>query len=107
MTAIKLKIKKGDKVFVRTGQDKGKTGEVVSVLKAESKVIVKGVNMRQKHTKPSQKGPGGIVKTEMPIHISNIAILDPKTNKPTRVGFKALKDNKKVRVARKSGEVID
>ena len=107
MTATKLKIKKGDKVFVRTGQDKGKTGEVLSVLKSECKVIVKGINLRQKHKKPSQSGPGGIVKMELPIHVSNVALLDPKTNKPTRVGFKALKDNKKVRIARKSGEVID
>ena len=107
MTAIKFKIKKGDKVFVRTGQDKGKTGEVLNVLKSTNRVVVKGVNVRQKHTKASQAGPGGIIKKELSIHISNVAILDPKTNKPTRVGFKALKGDKKVRMAKKSGEVID
>lgn len=103
----KLKIKKGDKVFVRTGQDKGKTGEVLRVIPAECRVVVKGINVRQKHKKPSQSGPGGIDKIELPIHVSNVALIDPKTNKPTRVGFKALKGDKKVRVARKSGEVID
>ncbi len=105
--ATKLKIKKGDKVFVRTGQDKGKTGEVLSVLKDDCKVIVKGINVRQKHKKPSQAGPGGIEKKELPIHVSNVSLLDPKSGKPTRVGFKLGKGDKKVRIARKSGEAID
>lgn len=103
----KLKIKKGDKVVVLTGKDKGKTGEVKQVLTADCKVIVQGVNIQTKHRKPSQSGPGGLEKIECPIHVSNVALADPKTGKPTRVGFKALAGDKKVRVAKRSGEVID
>jgi large subunit ribosomal protein L24 len=104
---IKLKIKKNDQVVVIAGKDKGKTGAVVAVMPKESRVVVAGVNQVLRHTKPSKMSGGGIVKKEMPIHISNIAHLDPKDNKPTRVGFKLLADGRKVRVAKRSGEQID
>jgi large subunit ribosomal protein L24 len=104
---MKLKIKKGDKVIVITGKDKGKTGEVTKVLVQENKVIVSGINMAKRHTKPSQESAGGIISKEMPIQISNVAYVDPKTNKPTRLGVKIDKDGRKVRVAKKSGEVVD
>ncbi len=103
----KLKIKKGDKVVVITGRDKGKTGEVKQVLPAESRVIVDGVNMVKRHTAPSAGNAGGIVEKEASIHISNIAYVDPKTDKPTRIGYKTLEDGKKVRYAKRSGEIID
>ena len=102
----KLKIKKGDKVIVLTGRDKGKSGEVKHVNPAESKVTVQGVNVQTKHTKPSQSGPGGVSKLEAPIHISNVAIADPKSGKPTRIGYKTVGD-RKVRVAKRSGEQIE
>ena len=104
---MKLKIKKGDKVIVITGKDKGKTGEVTKVLVQENKVIVSGINMAKRHTKPSQESAGGIISKEMPIQISNVAYVDPKTNKPTRLGVKIDKDGRKARVAKKSGEVVD
>ena len=104
---MKLKIKKGDKVIVITGKDKGKTGEVTKVLVQENKVIVSGINIAKRHTKPSQESAGGIISKEMPIHVSNVAYVDPKTNKPTRLGIKMDKDGHKVRVAKKSGEVVD
>ena len=104
---MKLKIKKGDKVIVITGKDKGKTGEVTKVLVQENKVIVSGINMAKRHTKPSQESAGGIISKEMPIQISNVAYVDPKTNKPTRLSIKIDKDGHKVRVAKKSGEVVD
>jgi large subunit ribosomal protein L24 len=108
MTQPKLKIKKGDKVVVLTGKSKGTTGEVLKVMPAESRVLVQGVNLVKKHQAPSQMNPqGGIVSVERPIHISNVALADPKTGKATRVGYKMLKDGKKVRVARKSGEAIE
>jgi large subunit ribosomal protein L24 len=102
----KLKIKKGDKVIVLTGRDKGKSGEVTHVNPAESKVTVQGVNVQTKHSKPSQSGPGGLVKIEAPLHVSNVALADPKTGKPTRVGYKTVGD-RKVRVAKRSGEQIE
>jgi len=102
------KIKKGDYVVVLSGNDKGRKGEVLSVSPAEQRVVVKGVRLVKRHVKPSQMDPdGGIKSFEAPIHISNVAHIDPKDNVATRVGFKVLKDGKKVRVARKSGEVID
>ena len=104
---MKLKLKKGDKVIVTTGKDKGKTGEITTVFPKENKVIVGGVNMVKRHTKPSQESAGGIISKEMPIHVSNVALVDPKTGKATRVGYKAEKDGHKVRVAKKSGEVVD
>jgi len=101
------KIKKGDRVVVLTGKDKGKTGDVKRVLPAESRVIVEGVNVVRRHQRPTQIDPGGIKEKELPIHVSNVAHADPKSGEPTRVGFKTLKDGTKVRVAKKSGEVID
>lgn len=100
------KIKKGDKVIVLTGKDKGKTGEVTKVLPKEDRVVVAGVNTVKRHQRPTQNQPGGIEEKDAPIHVSNVALADPKTDKPTRVGF-AVKDGKKVRVAKASGEVID
>jgi large subunit ribosomal protein L24 len=100
------KIKKGDKVVVLTGRDKGKSGEVKNVNPGESKVTVQGVNVQTKHSKASQSGPGGITKIEAPIHISNVALADPKTGKPTRVGYKTVGD-RKVRVAKRSGEQVE
>jgi large subunit ribosomal protein L24 len=105
--ATKLKIKKGDKVVVITGRDKGKKGEVLRVLRAESRVVVQGVHMVKRHTKPGAGNPGGIVEKEGAIHISNVAHVDPKSGKATRVGYKFLEDGRKVRVARRSGETID
>ena len=103
----KLKIKKKDRVIVIAGKDKGKTGEVTAVLPEANRVVVSGINMIARHTKPSQGNPqGGIVRREASIHISNVAHIDPKSSKPTRVGFKMVKDEK-VRFARRSGEVID
>lgn len=101
------KIKKGDKVVVLTGKDKGKKGTVLSVLPKENRALVQGVNIVKRHTKPSQTTTGGIVAREAAIELSNIAIEDPKTGKPTRVGFKTLEDGRKVRVAKASGETID
>lgn len=106
MSREKMKIKKGDKVVVLTGKDKGATGEVTQVMPAHQRVVVQGVNVVKKHRKPSQTSAGGIETMELPIHISNVALADPKGGKPTRVGYKMLKDGKKVRVARKSGETI-
>jgi large subunit ribosomal protein L24 len=103
----KLKIKKGDHVVVVTGKDKGKKGEVLKVLPAENRAIVKGVSMVRRHQRQTASQEGGIITKEAPIHISNIAIEDPKDGKPTRVGYKFLKDGRKVRFARRSGEVID
>lgn len=105
--AAKLKIKKGDKVVVITGKDKGKSGEVLKVFADENRVIVQGINVAKKHRKPSQAAPGGIDNVEGKIHVSNVALVDPKSGKPTRVGFRALADGRKVRVARRSDEAID
>lgn len=102
----KLKIKKGDQVIVVSGEDKGKTGEVVRSMPKDSKVVVQGINLVKRHTKPSQTTPGGIITKEAPINISNVALVDPKSGKATKVGYKEI-NGKKVRVARKSGEVID
>ena len=102
----KMKIKKGDNVVVITGRDKGKAGEVLRVLPTERRLIVQGVHVARRHTKPRMGDPGGIVDKELTIHVSNVAHLDPQSNKPTRVGYKLLEDGNKVRVARRSGEVI-
>ena len=107
MTATKLKIKKGDQVIVLTGKDKGKKGEVLRAIPEKSRVIVQGVNVVKKHQKPTQFAAGGIVEKELSIHVSNVAVADPKEDKPTRVGYKTLKSGKKVRVARRSGETIE
>jgi large subunit ribosomal protein L24 len=101
------KIRKGDKVVVLTGKDKGAEGEVLKSMPKDSKVIVSGVNMIARHTKPSQADPeGGIKRREAAIHVSNVAIKDPKTGKPARVGFE-VRDGKKVRVLKGSGEVLN
>lgn len=107
MTNPKLKIKKGDQVVVTTGANKGAKGEVLRVFPEKNRVIVQGVNMVKKHKKPSQVSPGGIEEQEASLHVSNVAVVDPKTSKPTRVGFKTLKDGKKVRIAKDSGETLD
>ena len=102
----KLHIQKGDTVQVLAGSDKGKTGRVLSVLAKENRAIVEGINVVSKSTKPNAKHPqGGIIKKEAPIHMSNINVVDPKTGKPTRVGFKFV-EGKKVRYSKKSGEEI-
>ena len=104
----KLKIKKDDEVIVVTGRDRGKQGKVLRAMPTENRVLVQGVNIVKRHTKPSQADPqGGIKEKEAPIHVSNVALVDPKTSRPTRVGFKILTDGRKVRVAKRSGEVID
>lgn len=100
------KIKKGDKVVVLAGRDKGKTGEVIRVVPAENRVFVRGVNIVKRHQRPTQASAGGIETKEAPIHVSNVALADPKTGEATRVGFK-MEGDRKVRVAKKSGEVID
>jgi large subunit ribosomal protein L24 len=103
----KLKIRKGDRVKVITGRSKGKVGDVLRVLPAEQRVVVSGVNVIKRHTKPGRTDSGGIIEREAAVHVSNVALLDPKTDKPTRVGFKFLEDGRKVRIARASGETID
>jgi large subunit ribosomal protein L24 len=105
--AVKLKIKKGDRVVVLTGKDKGKSGDVVAVMPKENRAVVSGLNLARRHQKQTAGQEGGIVSKEMPIHVSNLAHIDPKDGKATRVGYKLLDDGKKVRVARRSGEVID
>ena len=100
-----MKIKKGDQVIVITGRDKGKTGEVIQAMPKDSKVVVRGINLVKRHTKPTQENAGGIVSKEQPIHVSNVALIDPKSGKATRVGMK-IENGQKVRVAKKSGEVI-
>jgi large subunit ribosomal protein L24 len=103
----KMKIKKGDEVVVISGRDKGRTGAVLRVLPVEQRLIVQGVHMARRHTKPRLGDPGGIVEKELTIHVSNVAHIDPQSRKPTRVGYKFLGDGRKVRVARRSGEVLD
>ena len=103
----KLHIKKGDTVYVNAGEDKGKTGRVLKVLISKNRAVVEGINMVTKATKPNAKNPqGGLVKMEAPIHFSNLQLLDPKSGKPTRVGYKVNEDGKKVRISKKSGEEI-
>ncbi len=101
------KIKKGDKVVVLTGKDKGKTGEVLEVRPSENRALVRGVNIVRHHQKQSAKSEGGIVAKEAALDLSNLAVADPKDGKPTRVGFKLLDDGRKVRFAKRSGDVID
>jgi large subunit ribosomal protein L24 len=101
------KIKKGDTIVVLTGRDKGKEGEVLKVLPRDGRAIVQGVNMVKRHTRQSQTTQGGIVDKEASIELSNLAVRDPKDGGPTRVGFKTLEDGRKVRIAKRSGEVID
>jgi large subunit ribosomal protein L24 len=101
------KIRKGDKVIVLTGRDKGKKGDVLKVLPKDERAVVRGVNMVKRHQKQTPREQGGIVNKEAPIHLSNIAHVDPKSGGATRIGFKFLNDGRKVRFAKKSGEVID
>lgn len=105
--AQKYKIKKGDRVVVTTGRERGKIGEVVRVLRKEERVLVQGINMVKRHTRPSQMNTGGIVDKEAPIHVSNVAHVDPKTDKPTRIGYRTTDDGRKLRYAKRSGEPID
>lgn len=102
----KMKIKKGDTVVVLTGKDKDKQGEILSVSPKESRVVVKGVNVVKKHQKPSASNAGGIFEKELSIHVSNVALVDPKTGKATRVGYKVDANGEKSRIAKKSGEAI-
>ncbi len=104
---IGARIKKGDRVIVVTGRDKGRKGEVMRVLPKEERALVSGVNIVKRHQKQTPKQQGGIVNKEAPIHLSNLAHVDPKSGEPTRIGFRVLADGRKVRFAKKSGEVID
>ncbi len=101
------KIRKGDKVVILTGRDKGRSGEVVQVMPKENRAIVRGVNMVKRHQRQTAQQEAGIISKEAPLQLSNIAIADPKDGKPTRVGFKVLDDGRKVRVAKRSGDLID
>ena len=101
------KIKKGDRVVVTTGRDKGKKGEVIKVFPKEARALVSGVNVVKRHQRQTQKAQGGIVNKELPVHLSNLAHVDPKSGDATRVGWKILGDGRRVRFAKKSGEVID
>ncbi|MGY8935556.1 MAG: 50S ribosomal protein L24 [Alphaproteobacteria bacterium] len=101
------KFKKGDTVTVLAGKDKGKRGEILRVLRVDSRLLVRGVNMVKRHTRPSQTTQGGIVEQEASIHVSNVSHIDPKSDEATRVGFKLMEDGSKVRFAKRSGEVID
>ena len=101
------RIKKGDKVVVISGRDKGRSGEVIKVMPKENRALVRGVNMVTRHQKQTAAEQGGLVRKESAIHLSNIAIADPVDGKPTRVSFKLLEDGRKVRVAKRSGELID
>ena len=103
----KLRIKKGDEVIVVTGREKGKKGSVLKVMPKDQRLLVQGVNMVKRHTRPSQTNPGGIIEKEGTLHISNVAHVDPKTGEPTRVGYRFLDDGRKVRFAKRSGEIID
>lgn len=101
------KIRKGDKVVVLTGRDKGRSGEVIEVRTGEGRALVRGINMVKRHQKQTAQQEGGIISKESPIHLSNLALSDPKDGKPTRVGFKIMDDGRKVRVAKRSGVEID
>jgi large subunit ribosomal protein L24 len=105
--AQKLKLRKGDKVVVIAGRERGKKGEILKMFRSESRALVTGVNMVRRHTRPTTTNPGGIIDKEAPLHLSNLAIEDPKTGEPSRIGFKNLNDGRKVRFAKASGEVID
>jgi large subunit ribosomal protein L24 len=101
------RIKKGDKVVVLTGRDKGRSGEVIQVMPKDERALIRGVNMVTRHQKQSAAQEGGLIRKEAPIHLSNVAIADPTDGKPTRIGFKTLNDGRKVRFAKRSGETID
>ncbi|MBL0930965.1 MAG: 50S ribosomal protein L24 [Alphaproteobacteria bacterium] len=101
-----MKVRKDDEVAVLTGREKGKTGKIVKVFPDDETVLIQGVNMVKRHPRPTQGRPGGIVEKEAPIHVSNVALIDPKDRKPTKVGYKTV-DGRKLRFARRSGEMID
>jgi large subunit ribosomal protein L24 len=101
------RIRKGDKVVVITGRDKGRTGEVIQVMRAEDRALVRGIHIAKRHQRQTARQEGGIVSKETPIHLSNLALADPKDGKPTRIGFKLMPDGKKVRFAKRSGVEID
>ncbi len=101
------KIKKGDRVIVLAGRDKGRSGEVLEVRPADDRAVVRGVNVVKRHTRQTAQQEGGIISKEMPIHLSNLALADPKDGKASRVGFKTLDDGRKVRFAKRSGDLID
>jgi large subunit ribosomal protein L24 len=103
----RFRIRKGDMVCVTTGREKGKKGEILRVLRADHRVVVKGVNIVKRHMKPTPQNPEGVVEKELSVHISNVAHVDPKTGNPTRVGVKVLEDGRKVRVSKASGAQID
>ncbi|MBL0942100.1 MAG: 50S ribosomal protein L24 [Alphaproteobacteria bacterium] len=104
----KFKVRKGDQVIVTAGKDSGRKGEVIKVLLKDARLLVRGINVLKRHTKPSAENPeGGIVQKEASIHISNVQLVDPESGLATRVGYKILKDGKKVRFAKRSGQVID
>ena len=102
-----MNFKVGDKVVVTTGKDKGKQGKITTILRAEDRVVVEGVNITKKHIKPNGQNAGSIVDREAPVHASNVMHIDPKSNKPTRIGFTTDKKGKKIRIAKKSNEKID
>jgi large subunit ribosomal protein L24 len=104
---MSAKIRKGDRVIVTTGRDKGRKGEVIKVYPSEKCALVSGVNMVKRHQRQTARQQGGIISKEKPVHLSNLAHVDPKTGEATRIGFKFLGDGRKVRFAKKSGEVID
>ena len=107
MAGGKFRIRRGDEVVVRTGRDRGRTGEVLRVDRDRARVIVRGVNIARRHTRPSPSSPGGIVERELPIHISNVALRDPADGRPTKVGYRRMDDGRKVRVAKRSGDLLD
>ena len=104
--AIKLKVKKGDEVVVIAGREKGKKGKIVKVMPTESRVVIGGVNMVKRNTKASSTSAGGIVEKEASLHVSNVSLIDPKSGKPTRAGYKIDKDGEKTRFAKRSGEAV-
>jgi len=106
MSSAKYKIRKGDEVIILTGKDKGKSGEITEMLISKERAVVKGVNLVKRHTKQTQTSEGGIITKEASIHISNLALKDPKTGKATKIGYKMNKDGSKTRVSRSSGEAI-
>ena len=103
----RMKIRKGDSVIVLAGRDKGKKGEVIRSLPEDNRVVVRGINVVKRHQSPSADNPGGIQEKELPIHVSNLSLIDPKSGEATRIGYKNLDDGRKVRFAKKSGEMID
>ncbi|MCY3597049.1 MAG: 50S ribosomal protein L24 [Rhodospirillales bacterium] len=105
--AGKFRIRRGDEVVVRTGRDRGRTGEVIRVDREHARVVVRGVNIARRHMRPSPANPGGIVERELPIHVSNVALRDPSDGRPTKVGYRRMEDGRKVRTAKRSGDLLD